>query len=354
MKVPPRLDSIDAFRGLAVAAMIVVNSPGSDITYPFLSHTAWHGWTPADLVFPGFLVIMGASVPLAVAARRARGETSSAIAGHALRRAAALFALGLLANLFVFDAGPALRWPGVPQRIAVCYFACVGLALLGGPRLWAAAAAAALGGYALILRFLAPPGCPPGALSPECAAAAWFDRALMGPHLFDRLYDPEGLLSTAPAIATAVFGMLAAGPLRRRRDVPLVALAGLGLAVVGAFWSRTLPLNKHLWTSSYALYCGGLVLVLIAAFDAACRRVPALARPWLPLGRNALAAYALSGAAYGLLEYLPGGGMDLKTRLASALFGGLPARAASLAFATAFLGACAAAAAALTRSARPR
>lgn len=346
-----RLPSLDALRGLAVAGMIVVNAPGSDVTFTFLRHSTWHGCTLADLVFPVFLAAVGASVVLALARRLEQGASVRELARGALLRACALMALGLLVS--VFDVGgEVLRWPGVLQRVALCYLACVALCLTSGPRCWAATAAAALLGYATLLSWTGAPGCPPGALTPACALPAWLDRVLLGDHLLGSV-DPEGLLSTVPAAATAVLGMLAARVLRPGRGAAAIGVFGALLAAAGLAWSSMLPFNKHLWTSSFALFSAGVALLLLAALHAwLARRERALA-PLRALGRHALAVYVLSGALYGLLEFLPAPGQpDLKLWLTRRLLEPvLEPRWASLAFALAFLAAWTAA---LTRSEAPR
>lgn len=320
-----RLRSLDVFRGLTVAAMVLVNSPGTNSVYAPFRHADWHGMTPTDLIFPAFLVIMGVSA--AFSHRDARA---------ALKRAAWLFAFGLLVNCFVFDGESGLRWPGVLQRIALVYLGVEGFLFLDRPAAAPAAAALLLLGYWALLAWVPVPGFGPGVLTPEANLPYWLDHRLFRGHLLaDKWGDPEGLLSTLGALATALLG-LAAGR-RVARDgasaARPIALWGLGLAAAGAAWSLVLPLNKHLWTSSYALCAGGLSLAGLAA----CLGLVE-GRPWrwtLPfeaLGRRALAVYVLSGLAYSLLEFA-----KLKVPITTTVFGTwLPAAGASLAFAAAF------------------
>lgn len=341
-----RLKSLDVFRGLTVAAMVLVNSPGSDAVFAPLRHADWHGCTPTDLIFPAFLVIMGVSAAFSAAARAERGERPSDTAKRVCWRAAALLGLGLLVNFFVFDSVGGVRLPGVLQRIALCYLGVSAFLFLDRPKAEPAAAAGLLVFYWLLLALVPVPGHGPGVLTPEGNISYWLDRRLFDGHLLaDRWGDPEGLLPTMSALATALLGLIAGR--RLLRDGPATAralgLGGLALAAAGATWSLVLPLNKHLWTSSYALFSGGLSLAGLAlCLRLAEGRRSASMAPFEALGRHALAAYVLSGLAYALMEFMkvrmPGGESgDLKLWLTARLFEPwLPAPAASVAFAVIF------------------
>lgn len=305
--------------------MVLVNSPGGDAVYAPFRHADWHGMTAADLIFPAFLVIMGVSA-----------DFSHRAARRAVFRAAALFAFGLLSNYFVADAVAGLRWPGVLQRIALCYLGVEAFLFLGRPAAAAAAAAFLLLGYWLLLVLVPVPGHGPGVLTPDGNLTYWLDRKLLGGHLLaDSWGDPEGILSTLPALATALLG-LAAGRLLAR-DGPAAARAiglwGLGLAAAGSAWSLSFPLNKHLWTSSYALLAGGLALAGLAACLAVIEGRPSVwSVPFEVLGRRALRVYVLSGFAYAMLEFA-----KMKAPLVGRLAAlGLSAPAASLAYAFIF------------------
>ncbi|MBI3565062.1 MAG: DUF1624 domain-containing protein [Elusimicrobia bacterium] len=347
-----RLRALDLFRGLTVAGMILVNCSGSDEVFPLLDHAPWHGLTLADLVFPSFLVVLGVSAALSFAARRARGGTPAGFAAYSARRALALFALGLFVNVFVFREAHGIRWPGVLQRIALCALGTSGFLLLDRPALEPAAVAALLGGYWLLLTRVPVPGHGAGALTPEGNLASWLDRALMGGHLETPLQDPEGLLSTLPALATSLIGLAAGRRLAAdggARAAPRLAAAGVLLAALGGVWARSFPLNKHLWTSSYALVAGGLCLAGLGTCLALSGESPPRGgRALEALGRHALAAYVLSGWAYGVLEFLParlpdGSAGNAKLWLTATLFAPwLAPRLASLAFALAFVAASAA------------
>ena len=340
-----RLLSLDVFRGLTMAAMVVVNNPGDwNAVYWPLLHAKWHGWTPTDLVFPFFLFIVGVSITLS------RKSTSPlAIA----RRAAIIFALGLFLNAFpAFDLAT-WRIPGVLQRIAVCYLIAALLyrATVGSGRQIAvltATIAAMLVGYWLVMIGVAPPGGVRGDLSAEGNLGAWLDRALMSGHLWQSRWDPEGVLSTVPAIATALLGVVAGlwiGSTRSDADkTRRLALYGLGGVIGGDLWNLAFPINKALWTSSYVLLTAGLAALVLAAcyWTIDVRRWRGWTTPFVILGSNAIALYVLSSLLASTLEAIrvpaAGGHAPLGTLIFSTVFSPLaPPTGASLLYALAHL-----------------
>jgi predicted acyltransferase len=343
------LRALDVFRGLTVAGMILVNCSGSDDVFPLMEHAPWHGLTLADFVFPSFLVIVGVSAAFSHAARRERGQTAADIARSTAWRATGLFLLGLLVNFVLYSGTRGTRWPGVLQRIALCSLGATSFLLIDLPALEPFVAGAILIGYWLLLTRVPVPGHGAGILTPEGNLASWLDRRLMGGHLMSPLEDQEGLLSTFPALATTMLGLIAGRRLVKGGTAPRRALRlgaeGLALAAVGWAWSFDFPLNKHLWTSSYALVTGGLCL---AAFSGClllwAERPARWTGPLESLGRHALAAYVASGFVYGVMEFihmrLPDGTPgSLKLWLNAHLFlSWLPPRPASLAFALVFAG----------------
>lgn len=297
-------------RGVAVAGMILVNNPGSWTDgYGFLAHSAWNGCTLADLVFPFFLVIVGVSLDLSLARRAAGAGALRAAAPALLRRAALLFALGLLLNGFP-DYGhlDALRVFGVLQRIALCSLAVGAIVLVTGVAGQVAVVIGLLGGYWLLLAYVPVPGYGAGVLTPAGNLAGFVDTRWFGGHLYRDGFDPEGLLSTLPAIATTLIGALAGRYLRTttsgvRKTLGLV-VAGTVLAAVGAAGDAWLPVNKQLWTSTFALLTAGLALVTLGLCHELVdrrgwRRATA---PFTMLGGNALAIYLLSSVGARLLE----------------------------------------------------
>jgi predicted acyltransferase len=300
MTAAERLDSLDVFRGFAIAAMILVSTPGTwSAVYPSLDHALWNGWTVTDLVFPFLLFALGAAVPFALARRRG---TSRRVGQHIVRRAVILFALGLVLN--VVEAAPPVHWttlriPGVLQRIAVVFLAVAWLAEHGSLRVQIATVVSVLAGYWAALTFVPVTGAGAGMLTPEGNLASFIDRALLGRHLLTRFSDPEGLLSTLPAIATAMCGVFAGNWLKEQRpphhSAWLIA-AGLAAMIAGLAWGRVFPINKNLWTSSFALFSAGLAAQALALCHwlVDVKGWRAWSRPLMAYGRNPLAAYFLS------------------------------------------------------------
>lgn len=349
-----RLRSLDVFRGLTVAGMVLVNSPGSDEVYAPFRHAVWNGWTPTDLIFPFFLVIMGVSAAFSGAARDARGDPPGACVKRALWRALLLVGLGILENLFLYWGTSGVRLPGVLQRIALCYLGVEVFLFLRRPKAEPAAAAALLALYWLLLTRVPVPGHGAGVLTPEGNLSYWLDRRLFDGYLMKTPWgDPEGLLPTLSALATSLLGLIAGRRLVKDGAALARPLAecGLGAAALGAVWSAVLPLNKHLWTSSYALFTGGAALAALGACLLAVEgKAARWAGPFEALGRRALLAYVAAGFFYGIQEYvgvrLPGGAPgNVKLWLTTVVFGAwLPPKAASLAYAAAYAAAIAAAA----------
>ena len=275
--------------------MIVVNDPGTwSAVYPQLLHAEWNGWTYTDTIFPFFLFVAGVSMALSFGRRQAEGASVAALLRHTAVRSATLVAIGLALNFAGFLAfhREHLRIPGVLQRIGLCVLAAGAIRLLGGTRAAAWSAVALLVGYRVLLSA--------GPLDPEGNLAARVDRAVFGPHTWKPGWDPEGLLSTLPAIATTLLGVLAGERLRSdaslsRKAAELLA-AGSAAAAAGLAWSLAFPINKSLWTSSYALLMSGLACASLAV----CVVLVDLkgwrrwAAPFLWLGRNAIAAFTLS------------------------------------------------------------
>lgn len=335
---PPRLLSVDALRGLTVAAMVLVNNPGTwSAVYGPLQHAAWHGWTPTDMVFPFFLFVVGVSIALALGPALERG--TSGLPVRVLRRAAVIFALGLLLHALPFFPLATLRIPGVLQRIAVCYLlAALLVGATRGARGWrvqAVTAGALLVGYWLLMTKVAAPGQEAGDLSPDGNLAGYVDRLVLGSrHIWQatRVYDPEGILSTLPATATTLLGVLAghwlrAGQVAGRAGAQIVgglAAGGLAAAALGWLWGLSFPVNKPLWTSSYALLMAGLAALVLAAchwvIEVRGRR--GWAAPFALLGVHALTLFFLSSLMAKLLFIVRvgAGGPRLQTWLFQHVF----------------------------------
>lgn len=302
---PQRLMSLDLFRGATIALMILVNNPGDERTafWP-LKHAEWNGWTPTDLVFPFFLFIVGAAMAFSLRARVERGVSRSELVGHVLWRGLILFALGVFLN--GFPNGYHLsswRFYGVLQRIAVCYAISAILVLWSGRRGWILTIFGCLVGYWLLMRFVPVPGLGVPTkdiplLDPDRNLAAWLDRKLLLGHLYEGTRDPEGVISTIPAVATCLLGVLTGEWLRSPRAprAKAIGMAGFGVAALalGQLWNLWFPINKKLWTSSYVLFTAGLALVVLSLCYGAAdikRWHGVLAKFFLVFGMNAIAAY---------------------------------------------------------------
>jgi predicted acyltransferase len=345
-----RLVSLDVFRGLTVAAMVLVNNPGTwRAVYPPLRHADWHGLAPTDLIFPFFLFIVGVAIPLALGRRREQGQGRGALVMRIIRRSAVIFGLGLLLNTWPNLDPSTIRIPGVLQRIAVCYLVAALLFLATGARARIAISIAALIGYWGALTLVPVPGFGAGDLGKEGNLAAWVDREVLGQHIWrlGRVYDPEGILSTIPAVVTTLLGVWAGEWMRSGRLAVEIArglvVAGCAGTGVGLAWGYWFPINKALWTSSYAVLTAGVAAVLLAlcywAIDIkGWRRWTA---PFAALGVNALAVFFLSTLLAKVLVYFHVAGADGRSRvLQAALYdafftGWAPPAMASLAWALA-------------------
>jgi predicted acyltransferase len=326
-----RLTSLDAFRGLTIIGMLIVNNPG-DATAAFaqLRHSPWHGWTIADLIFPFFLFVVGITTHLSLATRRRRGDDAAAIRRQILRRGSLIFALGLLLNWFPFyqygsipgHPQPSfldhvvarlleLRVLGVLQRIGIAYIAAAFIACRSSNRGIRWTIVGLLVGYWLMLTLLPVPG-EGGAIGwqlvddPARTLSSWVDRTTLdwsrwglGNHLWQesRVFDPEGLLSTLPAIATTLIGVLAGRWLGGAKSLGdrlngLFA-GGALLTLAGLAWGAVFPINKNLWTSSYVLFTAGVGCTTLAtiAWLVDVRQRHGWTGPLVAFGLNPITAY---------------------------------------------------------------
>jgi predicted acyltransferase len=313
-----RLVSLDAFRGMTIAGMILVNNPGSWAhIYAPLRHAEWHGWTPTDLIFPFFLFIVGVAIPFSFGRRLSRGDNRRDLLLHILRRSLILFGLGLFMAAFPrFHLGN-LRIMGVLQRIGLVYLVAAPAFLFLGRRGRGWMVAGLLLGYWALLTLVPVPGFGPGDLSPEGNLGAYMDRMILGDRLWRANWDPEGLLSTLPAVATTLLGMFAGEWLRSPTRSPSktvgLLLGGMVALALGQLWGLVFPINKGLWTSSYVLFTAGAGSVLLAGFYwmIDVRRWRAWARPFVIYGMNAIAVFVASGLLAKLMGLILVGSDDL-------------------------------------------
>ncbi len=336
-----RLIALDAFRGVTIALMILVNTPGDGrfVYWPF-RHAEWNGWTPTDVVFPSFLWIAGLALTLSFTRRRAGGMRRADLLRQATRRALILYALGLLVYAFPrFDLST-LRLMGVLQRIAICYLAGAAIWLWTGRRGRIAWIVALLGVYWALMMLVPVPGYGAGRLDVEGNFAHYVDRIVLGRHnyAYTVTWDPEGIVSTLPAIATLLFGTLAGDILALPRTLPdrlwRMAAAGVVLIALGLLASHWLPINKKLWTSSFSLFMAGLDFVLLAAtaWIVDVRGWARAVRPFVIFGMNAISVYMVAELLDSALYAL-----DVRERIFATVFAPLASPVnASLLYALAY------------------
>ena len=311
-----RLVSVDAFRGATVAAMILVNNPGDwgHIYWP-LAHAAWHGWTPTDLIFPFFLFLVGVS--LAFSSR----DTTKAAGLRALK----IFGLGFFMAFYPRFNIFTVRIPGVLARIALCYFLAFLIRKHFSPKGVAGIAAACCLGYWFLMTVVPVPGGIAPNLEPSTNLGAWLDRLVFGGHLWvgSKTWDPEGLLSTIPALGTTLLGCLAGSLFRAGLEasdiIRRLLITGVMMTIAGLCWSPVFPINKSLWTSSYVLFTAGLASLILAAFywiaDVKGHRAPM--KPLVIYGVNAIVVFVASGLlakTMGLIK-LPLGGAVISSQV---------------------------------------
>ncbi len=268
-----RLLSLDVFRGLTVAAMILVNNPGDwGHIYAPLEHAEWNGCTPTDLIFPFFLFIVGVSIVYALSSKKENPELHNQLIFTALKRAAILFSLGLFLALFPLFNFTTVRILGVLQRISIVYFICAVVFIKTNPKTQWRLMIGILLAYWAIMTLIPVPEIGYANLEKETNLGAWLDRLVLTVnHTWksSKTWDPEGILSTLPAIGTGLFGMLIGNLLKRKDKAEADKIAwmfslGTLAVILGLIWDLSFPINKSLWTSSYVLYAGGLASIGLA------------------------------------------------------------------------------------------
>lgn len=311
MKPTERLVSLDVFRGITIMGMILVNNPGTwSAVYPQLLHAEWHGCTFTDLIFPFFLFIVGVAISYSLTKRKMQGGSMKSLYLNIIRRTVILFLLGIILNGFPFGllfghqfSWETLRIPGVLQRIAIVYCVAAFLFLTTSTKFqyWFTAAILIL--YAALMSFIPVPGVGYANFEPAKNLSAWIDQMILGTHIWSgtKLWDPEGILSTIPAIGSAMLGIFTGNWLRSENDqkekvVYLFIWANV-LMLAGWVWSFWFPLNKNLWTSSYVLWTAGLALHFLAFcyWFIDVKKITWWTKPFLVYGMNAITVFFLSG-----------------------------------------------------------
>ena len=265
-----RFFSLDVFRGFTIASMILVDSPElySEV-YPQLKHAEWNGWTFTDTIFPCFLFIMGVSMVFSFARRKENGPTDSLLSLQIVKRTIILFGLGLFINGYPnFDLS-VLRIPGVLQRIALCYFFSSMIVRKCGPKGQVYWLSGLLVSYWAMMRFIPVPGIGAGVLEPGHNFVAYVDSLFLKGHMYGT-WDPEGLVSTIPAIGTTLFGALVGNwlhsPASGRKKAVVMACAGVVLVMAGMILDRWFPINKGIWTSTFCIFMAGIAMLTLALF----------------------------------------------------------------------------------------
>ena len=300
-----RLLSLDFFRGSTILAMILVNNPGSwSHVYPPLLHAKWHGWTFTDLIFPFFLFIIGVAIVYAFSKRISSGAPKIDLYKKIIRRTLIIFALGLFLSGFPYFDFSTIRIMGVLQRIAICYFAASIIYLhtdWKGQLGWAIGLMLA---YWALMEWITVPGVGSGSYEKGANFAAYIDSMFLEGHMWSvsKTWDPEGIISTIPAISTILFGVLT-GHWMRSDKKPIEKTLGLFIAgnfmmFVGSVWSWVLPINKNIWTSSYTVMMAGLALICLGFsyyFIDVRKGSKKWLQPSLVYGMNAITVFVLSG-----------------------------------------------------------
>ena len=322
-----RLLSLDAFRGVAIAGMILVNDPGDwSYVYPQLKHADWNGCTFADWIYPFFLFIVGAAMTYSFAHRKERGDTDSKLILQVVRRSFILFVLGLLMHGFPYYHLSTIRIPGTLQRIGICYLVASVIILKTSIRAQVYWIAGLLGSYWLMMQFVPVPGIGPGVYEPGKNFAAYIDSLVLSGHMWQQhpTWDPEGIVSTLPAIATTLFGVLTGHWLRSSHShvekTAWMFVAGFLLLFLGLILDMWLPINKSIWTSSYSVFTAGWALICLAMFYwlIDVKGYKRWAAPLVIYGMNAIAAYVGDGAVGKILtmihwSQINGADIDLRT-----------------------------------------
>lgn len=295
-----RLISLDAFRGFTIIAMIIVNTPGSwEFVFPPFRHAEWNGLTPTDLVFPFFLFIVGVSIVLAYSKKIKSNAPKKAMVFKIIKRSLIIFLLGILLNL-IGSNFTELRLPGVLQRIAIVFLFCSLLFISSSLKTQIYTGITLLIGYYLAMNFIPVPNFGAGVIEPAKNLSAFIDNLIIPFHMYQGSWDPEGILSTLPAIATGICGMMAGHIIISNKKIEdkviLLFVVGFFSLMIGEIWSWFFPINKNLWTSSYVLYTAGLAsitwAVLIWLID--IKANTKWAKLGVIFGTNAITAYVLS------------------------------------------------------------
>ncbi|WP_115708983.1 acyltransferase family protein [Legionella sainthelensi] len=344
-----RILSLDVFRGLTMALMVLVNSLGTRISYPILLHSEWNGCTLADFVFPSFLFIVGMTTVISLK-RHVKEESKTEVYYSIFKRTIILFLLGIFLNVFPKNIDiSSIRIYGILQRIALCYLICAFIYLHTTIRAQIFIFFGILLGYWYLLVDIHLPGVGINQLTITRNWVGYIDQLLLSsPHLLFRNFDPEGLLSTIPSVATTLSGLIAGSLLlaqiQKQKKCILMVATGLFFLLAGWLWSYSFPINKNLWTSSFVLWCSGFSLIVFSFcyFIIDIKGYNKWSLPFKVLGMNALFIFIfhvmlLKIQSFFLLP-LPDGTQDIiRVAIAEYLFGNFSPKNAGLFYSLTFL-----------------
>ncbi|HEX6226121.1 MAG TPA: heparan-alpha-glucosaminide N-acetyltransferase domain-containing protein [Chryseolinea sp.] len=340
-----RLISLDAMRGFTIAAMILVNYPGSwDHIYRPLEHAEWNGLTPTDLIFPFFLFIVGVSIALSYSKLLQKNISRRDLYKKIIFRALKIFAVGVFLSLLPFFDFENIRITGVLQRISIVFLVCSFLFLNTSAKTQAWVGAITLLAYWLVMTLVPTPGIGEVRLEKGVNLAAWVDSILLPGRLWQGTWDPEGILSTFPSIVSGISGLLAGHLLLGKRTAYeksiLLMVAGFATVALGYLWNLTFPFNKNLWSSSFVLITSGLASLLLGSlhYIVDIKNHTAGTKPGIIFGANAIAIYFLSDVVSILFYMIPFGSASLNVHFMETLTpSGVAPKLASMLYAVMFV-----------------
>ncbi len=335
-------------RGYTIAAMLMVNFPGNgEHVYKTLRHSAWNGLTFTDVVAPFFLFIVGTSIVLAFKPKTDAGIPRSSFRRKIVFRALKIFAVGMFLNMLPHFNLWDLRWTGTLHRIAIVYLACAFLFLYTNWRQQLWIAILILVGYWLAMTLIPTPGYGKVMMEPGANLAAWVDSRYLPGKMWQGTWDPEGILSTFPSIATCITGMLAGRLIQlsfpANEKAIWLMISGIGLSVAGYFWGLVFPVNENLWTSSFVLVTSGFAFLVLGAvyYLVDIKGYSRFAQTGIIFGSNAITVYVLADLLSLVFYQADFGGKSLNLWGTEFLtVAGLSPEFSSMIYAVVFVGIC--------------
>jgi predicted acyltransferase len=323
-----RLISLDAMRGFTIAAMILVNFPGNDeYVYAPLKHSVWNGLTPTDVIAPFFLFIVGVSIALAYTKRLEKATPKGDMYKKIVIRSFKIFAVGIVLNLLWDFNFAELRWTGTLPRIAIVFFVCAFMFLNTDWKKQVWIGGIILAGYWLAMTLIPTPGIGKVMLERGVNLAAWIDSKYLPGTMWQGTWDPEGILSTFPAIVSGITGMLAGAVMlsnrTREMKVILLMIAGFFMAIAGYIWGLTFPVNENIWTSSFVFVTSGFAFMALGAFYflVDMKGFTHGTKPGIIFGANAITVYVLGDVLAGIFYGIKFGGESLNMHFFNVITG---------------------------------